>query len=390
MESKIKNLIEFCQGIYRKENGRELYNKYLEEIKTVTPQDVLRVEYEQLKMGITPKEMLTYVDKLINVFYKSLNRYKWERPEQDTFLYYLMKENHGLLEVLNDMKVLIKRQDYVDTRLDMLQLIKSLREYNGHLLKLENILFPYMEKKKRRFEGLKIMWSLHDDARHDLNELVEIMSQSETDEMEINVKMGRLFFMLNGMVQKQELILFPLATELLSREEFEAMHNQSFDYSFPFISAPIKKEDSSDMGAAVQGIGTDTVIHTKTGVLSFEQVELLINALPVDVTLVDEHDQVVFFSRPKERIFPRSVAIIGRNVRNCHPPESVHVVEEIIDSFRSGVKSEESFWIQMKDLFVLIQYFALRNEKGDYKGVLEVSQEISHIKTLEGEKKLLD
>ena len=124
--------------------------------------------------------------------------------------------------------------------------------------------------------------------------------------------------------------------------------------------------------------------------MDFEQLSLLLDALPIDMTLVDENDKVAYFSRPKDRIFPRSIAVIGRDVRNCHPPESVHVVEAIIASFRRGDKDEAEFWLQMKGLFIYIQYFALRNENGQYRGTLEVSQEINKLRALEGERRLLE
>jgi PAS domain S-box-containing protein len=134
----------------------------------------------------------------------------------------------------------------------------------------------------------------------------------------------------------------------------------------------------------------ETLLDLGTGALEPEQIKLIFNHLPVDITYVDEHDKVQYFSEPKERIFPRTKAIVGRDVHNCHPPESIHVVEKIIQSFRKGEKDNASFWINIKGKYILIQYFAVRNETNAYKGVIEVSQEISEIKMIEGEKRLLD
>jgi len=116
----------------------------------------------------------------------------------------------------------------------------------------------------------------------------------------------------------------------------------------------------------------------------------MINNLPVDVTYVDENDEVRYFSTPNHRIFPRSKAIIGRLVENCHPPSSVHIVKDLIDAFKSGKKNQESFWIEMGEKFILIRYFALRDEDGKYKGTLEVSEEVSTIRKLTGEKRLME
>ena len=137
-------------------------------------------------------------------------------------------------------------------------------------------------------------------------------------------------------------------------------------------------------------LDVNELVQLQTGALSAEQILLMINHLPVDITFVDEFNKVKFFSTPRHRIFPRSKAIIGRDVHNCHPPESVHVVEEIVEAFRSGKKDSASFWIRMKDKMVLIQYFAMRESNGTYRGVIEVSQEISDIQALKGEKRLLD
>ena len=389
MEERVQRLVDFCQGIYRKENGKDLYQKYLADIECITPQELFLVEYSQLEMGITPREMLTYVDKLINVFHLALENYRWKRPEAGSFLHMMMAENDGLLDRLEEIRHLIKLQSYATMRDELRASIETLLAYNHHLLKLENILFPYMEQKQERYGGLKIMWSLHDLARHQLKEILAHMDNEVWDEKTFNYLLGQLFFAYSGMVQKQSLILFPIATELLTTYEFEVMLEQSFDYAFAYIEPPIRKvtEDKPDDLKALIG---QQVIHTSTGSLTFQQVELLISALPVDVTLVDEYDKVAFFSRPKDRIFPRSAAIIGRDVRNCHPPESVHVVEEIVQSFKDGSKHDATFWIQMKGMFIMIQYFALRDALGVYKGTLEVSQEISEIRSLEGEKRLLD
>jgi len=389
MERHITRLIDFSLKIKEGKGDKEAYNAYLEDINAVVPQDVFKIMNEQLNTGISPKEALAYVDKLVNIFYKPLSAYQWRRPDEGTFLYYLMAENDGMKAVLEEMRIYLKERDYEKNRQDLLALAIKLKDYNGHLQKLENILFPYMEQKKEEFDGLKIMWALHDEGRKWLNQLIHEMEDPSQEAKTIYVTMGEVFFVYSGLAQKQALIMFPSAVELFDEETFIKMHEQSFDYGFPFIEAPTLNPSYKDKERLKEAFG-DQVIQTPTGALSFDQVELLINTLPVDVTFVDEHDKVAFFSRPKDRIFPRSPAIIGRDVKNCHPPESVHVVEEIVEAFKDGSKDDASFWIQMKGMFILIQYFALRDEEGRYKGTLEVSQEISGIRSLTGEKRLLD
>ena len=393
-EAKIQQLIAYCQGVYHKENGKELYQKYLEEIMSITPQELIIVQHEQLKMGYTSKQLLSVVDKLINVFYKPLSAFEWKRPEKDTFLADMIAENQGLVALLDNFKDILKENDLLDVLPELKQFVESTRQYKPHLEKIENIVFPYLEKKAEFFDGMKIMWSLHDELRLLWKELTLMLTKDKhtMDSLDLtllNTQVGKLYFLLYGLVQKQELIMFPAATKLISDREFIAMRQQSAEYPFAFIETPdIKIVDDLELHGGATGL--DMKLITSTGNLSFEQIKMLLDVLPLDMTLVDENDKVAYFSRPKERIFPRSAAIIGRDVRNCHPPESVHVVEEILASFKNGTKDDATFWIQMRGMFIYIQYFALRNEQGEYKGTLEVSQELTKLRALEGERRLLD
>ena len=109
----------------------------------------------------------------------------------------------------------------------------------------------------------------------------------------------------------------------------------------------------------------------------------------ISATFVDKDDFVKYFSEGKERTFIRTRSIIGRNVSNCHPPASVHIVEKIVNDFKTGRKDQEDFWIKLGDKFVLIRYYAVRNDKGEYLGVLEVTQDIKEIQQIVGEKRLV-
>jgi len=130
-------------------------------------------------------------------------------------------------------------------------------------------------------------------------------------------------------------------------------------------------------------------VRFETGILSVKQLETVLNHLPVDITFIDENDVVRYFSHGKERIFARTKAVIGRTVQNCHPPQSVHTVEKLLQDFKSGEKDAEDFWIQMKDKFIYIRYFAVRDEKGTYMGTLEFTQNVAGIRALEGQKRIL-
>jgi len=141
--------------------------------------------------------------------------------------------------------------------------------------------------------------------------------------------------------------------------------------------------------------GTKDLLHLDTGSLTPEMVNLLFNHLPIEISFVDDADEVRFFTQTGERIFPRSPAVIGRKVQRCHPPDSVDRVEEILRDFRDGTRDIAEFWIQMGGTedgarLIHIQYFAVRDDAGLYRGTLEVVQDVTHIRSLKGEKRLLD
>lgn len=384
---RVNRLKEYVQGVLDNKDGRNLYFTYIEDIEKVTPQECFEIFYSKLEKGYTPKEILEILDKTINVFYISLSTYEWERPKENSFLSLLIKENKGLEKKLENIRAIIMNKEVGLKKEELLKAIGELESFNDHYLKKENILFPYMEKKMESFEGLTIMWSLHDEARDTIKRMIEVLETEDFDNSTFNIEVGRLFFTLLGIVNKEDLILFPAATEVIEDSEWEEMNAQSLEYDFPFIERPVfhmKKE--TEKLQSFQGM----TFKTDTGELDFEQMLLILNALPVDLSFVDENNKVRFFTRPKDRIFPRSPAVIGRDVKNCHPSKSVHVVEEIIKEFKAGNKDKVSFWINLKGKMILIQYFALRNSLGEYKGVLEVSQDITDIQKLEGEKRLLE
>ena len=200
---------------------------------------------------------------------------------------------------------------------------------------------------------------------------------------------------VRDMVYKEEHILYPTSLDMLSQSEWVTMHQGDGDIGFAWVEpdpewpgevpAPAPEPAAPAAPEAVKGL-----LALDTGNLSDAQVNLMLKHLPVDLTFVDADDRVAYYSEGPERIFPRSPAAIGREVRNCHPPASVHKVNLILDSFKSGAKDNAAFWIQMGPRLIYIRYFALRDEQGIYQGCLEVSQDITELQKLEGEQRLLD
>lgn len=139
----------------------------------------------------------------------------------------------------------------------------------------------------------------------------------------------------------------------------------------------------------------DKMLPLQVGSMTLEQISLIFTHLPVDVTFVDESNDVRFYSGGKHRIFERTPDVIGRNVMNCHHPDSVQIVFQILEDFRAGKRDTAEFWIQTnpgspENRVIHIRYFAVRDAQGKFRGTLEVTQDVTEIQKLQGERRLLD
>ncbi len=261
---------------------------------------------------------------------------------------------------------------------------REIEKVGQYYLIKENILFPVIEKYVPEFRCLSVMWSFHDDIRRNIKEIIDELQKKEPDLKRFNRLAGDIFFNIYAIRFREERILFPVIQSFIPENELKLLIPEAIETGFPFWQPEYPQELQESITTE------ENKINLETGNLTVEQIKLLFNHLPVDITFVDENDKVVYFSSPQKRIFPRSKAVIGRDVHNCHPPESVHVVEQIVNAFRNGKKDVASFWINMKGQQLLIQYFPVRDEAGKYRGIVEVSQEITGIRQLQGEKRLLD
>jgi len=387
-KKRVENLFRFSQGILKGEDGIKLLEKYGEALKNITPHDMIAMEEKQLKMGIRPSDIKDKIEKVMNVIYEHLKNYQWDKPEKGHALYYYMLENRELEKVLSKLKQNLKDRDLENTKKN----VKSLFIMERHYVRKENVLFPFLEKNWENCRPLSVMWSIHDDIRMKLKELQTKLENAENFDAGIFKLLGEIFFLMYGMIFKEELVIFPVAMETLSSIDWKKIASQGHDIGFSYIVPELNFSQTSEISKDADSVdeADKNFFRTETGNLDQQQIEMIFNTIPLDLTFIDDSDEVRYYSNPKERFFPRSPAIIGRKVQNCHPPESVHIVEKILSSFKAGTKDEASFHIQMKDKFIQIRYFAVRNNEGDYMGTLEASQDVTGIRKLEGVKKLLD
>lgn len=405
-QARVDSLYDFCFQLIKGAKGTDLIKKHQSAIDQLTPNDIVLVVHRLVEANVPMEDLKLGINKALNVFHKAIQNHPKAQVSPKHFLGIMMQENEELDMRLKEIKPLAKSinslKDGKELAAEMSLLkskIQALSEMDKHYQRKENIFFPYFENQFPEYKCLGVMWSIHDDIRKVQKQLVAELQSSFIDLKLINRLLGDLFFFMYAIISREEYLLFPVAVNAVSDELWDEMNNQSHEIGFSFIETPeivktnkklVKKE--SDMKGEeldMDQLG-DTVLNFETGLMTLKQAMMLLNHLPVDITMIDENDRVCFFSNPKERFFPRSKAIIGRTVQNCHPPESVHVVDDLVKAFKSGEKDSESFWIQMKGRFVLIQYFALRDEDKTYKGCIEVGQDVTDIRKLDGEKRLMD
>jgi DUF438 domain-containing protein len=268
----------------------------------------------------------------------------------------------------------------------LLEDINLLLDIDKHYSRKENLVFPYLEKYGI-FGPSTNMWRIDDFIRDSIKlaklKLTNYSGEKEAVLQEVNFIVTEV----SAMIYREENILFPMALSNLTEDEWVKIAHESDEIGF-CLTEPEAEWRPERKGLDEKAI-SEGYIKMETGILSLKQLELLLNHLPVDITFIDHEDVVRYFSHGKERIFARTKAVIGRTVQNCHPPRSVHVVEELLADFKAGKKDCEDFWIKFGDKYVYIRYFAVRDENGNYIGTLEFTQNIDPIKAIEGEKRIL-
>jgi uncharacterized protein len=385
--NRVEKLVEMFRLAIQEEMTSELVPSYQQVIDSAGPADVIEVVDRLVQLHIPMPQLKKGINKALNLLNKSLQEFPYQPPVAGSFLHVLNQNNEQIDLRLKAIRPLIKEINQGNhlVKNELKDKFTDLTKIDLHYQIKENVFFPMVEKYLPDYRCLQVMWSFHDDIRRNLKEAIQLLNTPDFDLKKFNRLTGDLFFNIYTIKFREERILFPIISEIIPENELNALISESLEIGFPFISPEILPETTDAATFELSG-----EVDLKTGHLSAEQIRLIFNHLPVDITYVDENNKVKFFSNPEKRIFRRTNSIIGREVKNCHPHESVHVVEQIVEAFRKGEKDKASFWIQMKGEFILIQYFAVRNEQGCYKGVVEVSQEITEIRNIQGEQRLLD
>jgi len=385
----------------------EQYRSWLE---TCLPEDLVRTVDRAILSGTSLQALKPAVAKLINLMHDALSKQAYKQTPEELFLPGLCAENLGLKRLLETGKTVAGQLNRADTaqeaQLALQQLVQALQAVEIHLRKKENILFPWFEAQYPHYRCVRLMWDIHDDIRNGLKALTLVLGERKPAQQSgeqaaewlqtCNRLLGKLYFDLNTNIFREECALFPVIASLIPAAQDRQLHRESCAAGWAFLSAAEaaeqeqKSRQTDSPAIAVAAVNTEGGLTEKTGSLPPEILSALFSTIHLDMTWVDTDDRVRWFSDSPKRIFPRSPAILGRDIRNCHPGSSVDKVIAIIESFRSGKKDRAEFWITMAGKFVHIEYFALRSPDGRYLGTLEASEDLSHKRQLKGEKRLLD
>ena len=313
----------------------------------------------------------------------------------------LMEEHAMVLDFtvkLIDMTDKLKEMESYESAGEVLNaitgIVDHLKASQSHYLREENVLFAYLEK--HGIDGPpRAMRSEHDQIREVEKKLYNLMdNREETAISEFTAKLvslaGTLSELLSSHFFKENNILYPMAMQALTDDEWQETTRQFAEIGYCCFSP--KSALDTVPGGDAEGVadGDENMIDLGTGKLSSEELKAMFNSLPLEITFVDKDDTFRYFNQAKEMIFARTKASIGLKVQQCHPEKSVHIVNKILEDFKSGAKNEVSFWINMRDKYIFIRYFAVRNAESEYIGCMEVTQDIKDIQKITGEKRLAE
>ena len=376
-------------------------------VQHLAPYEIAIIEQEMVEE--TEDECVKEdIQAMLEVFQDVLVTKEQSLPENHPISCY-RRENDKMKELLLSVEDLVQ---YPVIKNQWLELYEELLKFKIHLSRKQNQLYPVLEKKGFT-RPTTTMWTLDDFIRDEIAECYKLLLEDK--EEEFIGKQAELVADVRDLMDKEENILYPTSLEMISDEEFRYMSEGDQEIGFAYITVDKDKADipkssaSSAASSPLSGLSSapgfaeelagllgkygfnnkEEKLNVTTGQLTLEQINLIYQHMPVDLSYVDENELVCFYTDTKHRVFPRSKNVIGRDVKNCHPKASVHIVEEIIKKFRSGEQDKAEFWINKPDLFIYIIYYAVRDENGKFRGVLEMMQDCTHIRSLQGSQTLL-
>lgn len=432
-----KKIVEILSLLHQGGSFEQAKQMFDQSFDGIDVSEITAAEKALISSGLDPSEIQSLCNVHAAVFKGAINdihRSNYEHEQPGHPIHTLKLENQVIQSLLVDeiMWVFSKIEtgDW-SLRQRLLVALEDLQNINRHYTRKETLIFSYMEKYGITAPP-KVMWGVDDSIREALKSVIDYLKNEKAAINPLREKLEYIQTEIEEMIFKEEEIMTPMTLDVFTLEDWEKIARDSQDIGYAFIAEPLpwkasaaarasEQEREPQRLAAVQqaqantaaikegmeiknesiheeneqyfdweSTGSEASVVLPTGVLNLEELVALFQVLPVDLTFVDKNDRVRFFSEGKNRVFPRTTSVIGREVINCHPPKSMHIVQQILDDFRAGKRTDADFWIDMHDRKIYIRYFALKNDQDEYLGCLEVTQDITDIQTISGQNRLLD
>lgn len=432
-----QRIVEILSLLHQGGSFEEAKKLFVDEFDGVDVTEIISAEKTLIRDGLNPTEIQKLCNIHAAVFKGSINdihHSNYEHAQPGHPVQVLKLENQVLQSLLTDeidnLMAKIKKGDWGTAKEELNAALEDLLQIDKHYARKETLIFSYMEKYGITAPP-QVMWGVDDDIRQMAKDMLEYLNSEKVAYNPLAERWEKLKNEIEEMIFKEEEIMVPMILDVFSLADWQQIAEDSLDIGFAFIPEPLPwrpgpeslekekereplrqlaiqkvKDATEDIKAGLDEERTVEIDETydwekeaqndqdkvvfPTGVLQVDQLIALFQSLPLDLTFVDAEDKVRFYSETGKRVFPRTRSVIGREVVNCHPPKSMHLVEKILTDFRNGTRTHADFWIDLKDRKIYIRYFALLDEKGKYLGCLEVTQDVTEIRQLEGQNRLLD
>ncbi|MBD3273827.1 MAG: DUF438 domain-containing protein [Candidatus Marinimicrobia bacterium] len=395
-KEKLKDLI---LRLHDGESMESVRRELMRSLQQIPYGQVIEVEQELISEGLPEDEILQLCDAHSAVLEGNVDLTGIKDIPEGHPVDIMQQENRELRKVTAQARSVLSRVGsemsihFPDLLLELRGLFNQLHDVDKHYQRKEYLLFPYLEQ-----EGItgppKVMWGKHDEIREQLKGSLEVLETDDIDAEELlaatEIMLEPTLQAIDDMTIKEEDILFPMALDTLHEGDWYEINQQSLEIGFCLYDPDtLWQPEWAGEKNINQVQKSSDYIQLPSGGFTPEELMTILNTLPVDLTFVDKDDKVKYFSQSEERIFQRNRAILNRDVRHCHPPASAHIVDKILNDFKEGQETRAPFWIQLGEKFIHIEYFALRDADGEYLGTLEVSQNLTEKRALEGEQRIL-
>jgi len=399
-DDKKAQIKEALHQLHLGASPEQVKEKFRHVLESTNPVEIAKIEDELVKEGMDRTQLRSLCDVHMAIFKEQLE--KQQSPvEPNQPISILMEEHKFILKMADELNTVIEKIQrtsdiaYATQEVDQVEHIaEEFKDAEKHFLREENVLFPMIEKHGIT-EPPAVMWMEHNDIKAQEKKLHALVADLEKiGFLNYKEQLSEIAQTLSSLLQshfyKENNILFPAALKVITETEWIDVRKEFDEIGYCCFTPPELIAAKPKVQEPPKILTAEGTLQFATGSLTPEQLEALLNALPAEITFVDADDTVRYFNHPKQRMFVRTKAVIGRKVQMCHPQKSLHIVTKIVESFKAGKKDVAEFWITMNNRFLYIRFFPVRNPEGKYLGTVEVVQDITESKKLEGEKRLLD